>query len=585
MKKTLLITLLLLFSVSPSKSQEIKIGSQQSIEPLPSKSIVRGRVIYEDSGRPVRRGLIGLLGKEPFKDTGNFTISDIVVSEFVLTNNEGEFEIKNVIAGEYYPFVDVPNVLNLQSVNKFYGKNSTLALSKSENFFQKITVDGYSEINVLIIVKRGAAVSGRIIYSDGSPAVNFKVKIIRKKVDEWDDDLTTVREMFTDDRGFYRFTELLPGAYYIKVTEPSDHRGDGKVSRDDSFFSSSELTIFYPDVSTIEKAKSIETNWGQEQTDIDLIIPDRKLFKISGSVIGKDNKQPIANASISFEKIDETEDESYYFDSSNTIYSDEKGNWSFKDLPQGTYRIEVRSPQNKTEKYAKSYKEIKIENENLQDIQIELPMGASVSGIVKFENGKNLPYSIYIYLNDEKNKIRAGTSIYHQINEENNSKKEREFRVGSLPKGSYIFRCYVRDGFYVKSAKLNGTDLMTETLEIGEAESIEDIQITLADDVGTLTGKIFETQNVPAKLAGIMLVPTDSRNQKGSNLYFWAITKVNGEFQIKAAPGEYFITFPKKYEDNKLSEEEKLKMWTKDAENINIKTDETKNILLFLPKQ
>lgn len=586
MKKILFTLLILLIFISPAKSQEIKIGSQQSVEPLPSKSIVRGRVVYEDSGRPVRRGLIGLLNiKDNFKDAENsngFLSSDIGISEFVLTNDDGEFEIKGVKAGVYYPFVDMPNVLNLQGVNKFYDKNNVLALAKFEKFFQKITVDGFSEINVLISVKRGAAVSGRISYSDGSPAVNFKIEIIRKKMEEWDEEEITVQKGITDDRGFYRFTELLPGEYFIKVIEPSDHRGNGKVDEWRVFSDGSELNIFYPNASEIDKAKSVEVDWGQEQTNIDLIIPDRKLFKISGVVVAKDTQEPVANIPLKFQKIDEAKGANYYTSRINTIYTDEKGNWSYKDLPQGIYRLETSSSENKSEKYARTYKEVKIENEDVPDILIELSLESSVSGIVKVEGDKNLPKLTQIFLFDTENKISADERLYNRSNNKTNSGQEYSFRIGSLSKGNYVFRVYVSDGFYVKSAKFNNTDLTTGPLEIGEAEEMKDILITLSDDTGTLTGKIFESQNVPAKLAPIILVPTDSLKQKGNNLYFQAISNNNGEFQIKAAPGEYFITFPKT-EDRNLSDEERLKKLVKDAEKITIKTGKSKNISLFLP--
>src|SRR5690606_23599639 len=191
------------------------------------------------------RGMIGLLSVEDnFRDAdkgfSGFTTSNILAPNCVLTNDNGEFEIRNVKAGDYYPFVDMPNVLNPRSVNKFYGENITLALTKFDGLFPKITSDGLSEIQVLISVKRGAAVSGRAFYADGSPAVNFKVEIIRKKIDQWDDDIITVQKSFTDDRGFYRFTELLPGEYFIKVTEPADHRGNGVADDSRSFFDGSE---------------------------------------------------------------------------------------------------------------------------------------------------------------------------------------------------------------------------------------------------------------------------------------------------------------------------------------------------------
>lgn len=593
MKKFLISILALILLISSAEAQNANLATKETIEETPAKSIIRGRVVYEDSGKPVRRGLIGLLDiKETFKKVENFngySSSDIYLNYFVLTNDDGEFEIKNVKAGDYYPFVQVPNVLNPQSINKFYDRNNTISLTKLEEFFQKITADGFSEIQVLISVKRGAMVSGKVLYSDGSPVINAKVEIVRKGSKEFNEEIISVREMLSDDRGFYRFTELLPGEYYIKITEPSDHKGNNITDDSGDFLRASELTTFYSNASDIKRAKFIEVNWGQEQTNVDITIPDRKLFKISGVIVTKNNQQPIKNAALKFQKIDEAKGAKYYSNHTNTIYSDEKGKWLFKDLPQGIYRIETSPPDGgkseKTDlpKYAQSFKEVRIEADNLEDILIELPLESSVSGTVIVEGKKEMPSFIDIYLFDIKRKVRANASYYdNQGDDQSKPKKtQRDFRLGELSEGKYLFSVYNRGDFYVKSIKLGNTDLTVESLEIREGQEIKDIQIIFANDVGTLEGKVFESRNIPAKITLVGLVPTDLIKQKGNNLYFSALTNAYGEFQIKAAPGEYFITFPKA-EDRELSEEDWIKKVTKEAKRVTIKAKETIEISLNL---
>ena len=591
MRKLLISVIFLLFSFSLVKTQTVKAEPNQSVEKSSAKSIVRGRIVYEDSGLPLRRGLIGLLSIKDNLDSDvfkSFSYSDINLYEFVLTNDDGEFEIKNVKAGDYYPFINVPNVLNPQSVNKFYGRNNTLALTKFESFFPKIVVDGISGTNVLISAKRGAAVSGKLLFADGSPAIKFKVEIFRKGKDVWNEEPINVQEDYTDDRGFYRFTELLPGEYFIKVIEPSDHKKNGKADEFRSYLTGSQLNIFYPDAAGMKQAKSIEVNWGREQTDIDFTIPNRKLYKISGVVIAKDSQESLPDATVRFQKFDEANGSDYYTEDTNRIYSDGEGNWNFKDLPQGTYRIEVSPPADKSKqseksKYARYVKEVKIENEDITNISIELPLESSISGKLKLESEKTSPFSAQLYLFDKKNNVKAHEYLYSQNREDSAPKSEQEFRISGLSKGSYLFNVYVDGDYYVKSVKINSTDLASEILEIGEGQEIKSIEIILADDVGTIKGKVFKSQNTPAKFIPVLLIPTDSNKQKKSNFHFSTFIGATGEFQIKVAPGEYFVTFPS-FEDTKLTKENWLKKLTKNSNTVSVKSKETQTISVILSK-
>src|SRR4030081_3171025 len=64
-----------------------------------AKSTVKGRVVYEDSEKPVRRAPINLI---QLSSKGNIETA---------TDRAGKFVIKNVPAGRYYVFVDSPGII------------------------------------------------------------------------------------------------------------------------------------------------------------------------------------------------------------------------------------------------------------------------------------------------------------------------------------------------------------------------------------------------------------------------------------------------------------------------------------------
>lgn len=593
------VLLLVLMTLAPAvfaQNANISVSGENAKEKAPAGSVVRGRAFYEDTGRPVRRTPIGLLDIEELsKESENFSGYSIgsfpgIASHFVLTDDNGEFEIKNVKAGRYFPVVQAPNVLNSESINRFFGKNQTLSFSKLADYFDEIRVDGINPIQVLVPVKRGGAIGGRILYADGSPVAGVRVELFRQPADPLDKDPVTVQETETDDRGVYRFTELPPGDYYIKTIEPAVHSGNGRD--EDSlrnFTRESELVLFFPDVSEIKKAGVIKIGWGQEQSRIDIIIPDRRLFKISGTVIAKDTQQPVGKAALTFQKIAEPGG-ARLFEDSNKIVSDDQGKWLFKDLPSGLYRLKASASASENKALlADSIKEIEIEKTDLENVLIELPPGATVAGKVTVEENQELPQFLKIYFVDDKQVILKSAGYYNYQRKEKGSPPNTlwEFSQGGFSAGDYSIRLWVEGDFYVKSIRAGKTDLTGSKLELKEAENVDNIEIVLGTDVSTFRGTLLENKGNPAKVVSILLIPIDAEKQKGENLYFFGHTNVRGEFIIKAAPGEYFITFPENKpptsESEEVSEEERIKNLTENASKITLKPNETTTVQLKLP--
>jgi len=566
-----------------------------------TNSIIRGRVFYEGSGLPVKRGLIGLLELEEYLQSSaekvSFINQQMDPKGFVLTSDEGEFEIRNVKAGSYLPYVRVKNVLNPQSINSFYGNTSTISVNKLEDFFKRINVDGVSEINVLVPVKRGAVISGSVAYADGGPAIGVRVRIFRKGTEIGEDEFVTVDETETDDRGFYRRTEMVPGNYFVEVSEPSDHGVRNEDSKDwRDYTRESELKTYFPGVSERNRAGVVSLDWGLEASNTDIVIPDRKLFKVSGTVVGKDTQRPLSKVRIKFEKLNSEGGVDYYgWDWSNQVASDETGSWAFKDLPPGRYRIKV-SPQKydsyyfdsgtkpDESPYAETVKEFEIGDKNLSGYVVELPLEASISGTIVAEDKGTLPNHVRFHLVDKKRKVVSshGIAVNKPKDGDRGKKTKVDFRIGSLSVGTYSIQAELGgDGHYIKSIRLKGYDATKRDIEIKEGEEITDVKVTIASDGGNLTGIVYIEKGKPAKLTNILMVPTNEDKQQGDAFYFSGWTNSNGEFTIKAAPGEYFVIAGlRKPEDIKISTDEWILQVARNGEKVRIKPDETTKISL-----
>lgn len=609
-------------ALTNAQNSNVAIGNlDYARQPEPANSTVRGRVFYENTGRPVRRASIMLTTK----DAGRAEFSG-------LTDNNGYFQIKNMKAGTYYVFVNAPGVISpLAYADVSKPRND--GFGEAFDGFQPIVINGISDIDVEIPAKQGGAINGRVMYQNGDAAIGVKVEVLRKVENVYIPVVSNFSAIFsmlgggsngfqTDDRGMYRFSGLPAGEYIVKVSENASH-SDSKTSRgyydpfESMFGSMSLLTMYYPDVFETEKAEIINVVPGQEIPDINVVIPDRNLYRVEGKVISAKTKQPIAEAKITIKRVGD--DSASFFDFERmrqAISTNQQGVWDFKDLPKGTYKLTVEATeripgesggsyasnsavvmnsnsgnynQNYTErKYAQRIYEITVEDKNLNDVVIELGYGATISGTVEVEKSKEMPSSATIYVSNETEELFLSTHVHNRNSEsEKQSKTNLDFELKGVPAEKTYFNVFLEDkDFYVKTAMAGNKDLLSQPIELSEGEFLRNVKIVLGNDVGTIKGKVFDGNNEPAQKIELSLIPTDPTKSKVSSFYRHIKSDEKGEFSVKAAPYEYAIIIIDKKVAAKPREEfyKWLEGIIKDAQKVTVKAGEISTIKFLLPE-
>ncbi len=580
-------------------------------DPTPT-STVRGRVFYAETSRPVRRASIMLMSSNmrggPGEGSG-------------LTDNEGNFEIKAVPAGIYYAMVNAPGVVSPMALIDFSkierGRGDEKdAVEEAFKDFEKIIVNGINDAYVQVAARRGGAIGGRVYYDDGDAAVGVKVEILRKVDDRFVGvipNFSAIIGMFgggggtfqTDDRGVYRFSGLPPGEYIVKATENVNHSVTGK---DRQGFESlllggnSFLTVYYPDMLDPGSAQLIKVEYGQEMTEMNLTIPSRYLYKINGRVTSKKDKTPV-RAEVNLQRVGDEKTFSIFAEIGRRMQAsptDEKGEWMFKELPKGTYKVIVSPaaaipdfvddtdvPKPKlppTPKFAKKVQEITIEDKDLTEINVELGFGATVSGTVAVENVFNeMPRSVTIRAENEVEELNANGGLWNAEVAKADSKPttiNREFKIDNVSEGKTKFSVFVGDGdYYVKSMTSGSTDLLAGDYEIKEGEKLNNIRIVLGKGLATLKGTVTNSDKEPVSGARLMLVPTDSK-RRTPTFQRDARTGENGEYEVKLAPGEYALIFVTEDDLRKKGDvwDKWLETALKDAQTVKLESGKTETL-------
>ena len=525
-----------------------------------------------------------------------------------VTDGAGNLEIKNLKAGKYYAMVNAPGAVSpLAYVD--------LRRSRADSFdeqmagFTPIIVDGISEIITQIPVRRGGAISGRVTYSDGDAAIGVKVEVLRKVGEEYlatIPNFSALASMFTggagslqtDDRGYYRFAGLPAGEYIVKVSENVIHTTNRQNEYMDPFGSmllgsGSMVNIFFQDAFDKSEADPIQIVFGQEQSEINIVVPDRELRGISGKVLSAKDKLPIRNVRIRIQRVGDVN--SGFFGDQEALrqnsVSDNDGNWAFNELPKGTYKLIAEAPVSEfdevaqaygrrasdlrlddanmasnaiysavngkakivmTKQFAKKRQEITIEDKDMTEIVVEMNFGATIMGSVAAEDGKELPGSVTIMATNEDAEISSQGGVYHYNIGGDAGKKQpkpnSEFEIEGITSGKTFLTVHTSNSeYYVKSAVAGGKDLLKDGFDLAEGEEIRGVKIILAKDVGTLRGSIVGSDGRPASGVSVTLVPTDPVKFRNSSYYRSVRSDENGEFEVKLAPMEYaVVSFPDK---------------------------------------
>lgn len=556
---------------------------------------VRGRVLYDDTARPARYVMIALAEDKTSVSTYSLT--------FVKTDENGEFVIKNVKAGTYIPYIKSDGVMNSDSF-----KFAFRGVSKDEipaDFFQKISVSGLGEFQVEVRAKRGGAVSGRIIYADGEAAVGVKVEVLKKNGERYDNASQIygnqgVGTATTDDRGFYRLSALPAGTYIVRVIEPVSHsQRNSQYDYSSQYNQSSTLRTYFPEGEDPKKARELEITYGQEQTAIDVTLPDRQLFDISGMVIQKANKQPIDKANIMFYRVSETNDVAFSGGfGGNSTTSAKSGNWTLQNLPKGKYRIVVsqgynyqsggQNNQNKQE-FSSITKEIEITDKDIPDLVFEMSVGASIEGTITIEGGKDVPQDLRLYaINPKTGEMLYSDYVYLQTGTRQQTVqpvKQRTFRIAKLNEGKYRL-VYFGSGktYYVKSVSGKGVSGNAETeLEIKEGEKVTGVQVVLASDMGTVKGKV---EGFDGSQTFVVLLKAGATIEQAQSQSYSAVVKPNGDYEVQAAPGEYsiFVISSKNRPKTQAEATDWLKTLLENASKITVRANETETMTLTMPK-
>jgi len=524
------------------------------------ESTITGRVVFADTGAPVRRAAVRLM-----------TNVNYPASRATSTNSRGEFRFNEVAAGTYFVTAQAPG-----GVSAFMLAITEFGVSADvEPEYTRVSVDGKSAVRCEVRVSRGNTIRGAIVYSDKEPVTGARIVLFWRK--NGGTRPLYMEPVNTNDRGMYRIDGLPDGEYFVGVM---NSKSKILSNREDARH---VVTAYYPGVDSITDAKVIQVQSGSEVKSINMTLGDDELRQVSGVVKWKDGGKVVSKAVLMLRKTDEPATESSFRNviqtitppgtnnddtmfrdmaigmlmSPPTIETNLKGEWTFEDLPPGKYLLAAYASLSEKDKPLSTTDELtldesddrvgtpdrplvsrKIEltigDEDLKDVVIELSEGGRVSGVVVAEESA-LPRVRISVAGRDKDFLDALSSTVTN---------GATFMMEGVPGGDIRLDAQTSsdEDLYVKSIMLGNHDLMRDPIKMTEDAEIAGVRITVGKGLATLGGRVQFDEGGPIVAGGgVLLVKADPVLWGLQSSRLFGATDPAGEFLLKCAPGDYLV--------------------------------------------
>jgi hypothetical protein len=312
--------------------------------------IVTGHVTCADTNTPARLAIVVVRPVPAAKNADSAAASKTVEARRVQTQLDGTFSIPNLAPGTYLVLASMAGYISPLAV---LGVSNDDLLEPTGELRKRIvervptiTVDVNGSASINISLERAAAVSGTILYDDGSPAPGVEVKLRERKEGKWvpvqnvaGDGMGSGNSV-TDDRGDFRITGLPPLKEAIVETDLSIQNSTLHFSKDGFGTSggpSFTLAFYSGSALRLSDAKPFQLTMGEDRPGEDISLPLSKLHKVQGVLLSKKDGHVLNKGSVSL----------LFADDRTQLGKAEIGegneNFDFSFVPEGDYILKVDS--------------------------------------------------------------------------------------------------------------------------------------------------------------------------------------------------------------------------------------------------
>ena len=524
--------------------------------------------VVDGSGRAVSKAIVRLLGENG--------------SDVVLTDDKGHFLFTRIPPGEAIVTAEKHGFYD-----GAYGKRRAggvplpIALHAGE---------GISDMRIEMF--RSTVVTGSVQDDGGDPIVGVRVVAMRRVFDNGRWLYEPVGAELTDDQGFYRIFDLVPGEYVIavpttsysapmKVVETMGSTGtlgggiamlldtlpgdtgyakslaadrlmrvtaDGRDLIWSSAFAPSEgsgqetayVTQFYPYTDRRILALPLTLTAGEVQYAVDFQLVAVPVRRVSGRLIGD-----VAASANQLVRLVPVGIDSEGGDDAAVTVSQDDGSFSFRRVPAGDYRLEVGNglpitsvgsgPMPAAEPASWARADVLVRDTDVTVPDLVMQADVSLSGLVIADPNADGTTADISTFRIPISIVPAGPGLSAAAR----FTAATEFSVRLIPGSYYVRVGALPAGWFVKSIVAGSRSAMDDPAEISDGTLLD---ITVTTHATEILGTVRDVRAVPASGATVIIMPVDHAGQSvwTPNRMRETRSSTAGVFTVRGLPpGEY----------------------------------------------
>jgi len=412
--------------------------------------------------------------------------------------------------GDRVPLQTFPQGSNLRAVTEEDGKFS-FSLAEPTFVSVQVTRGGYmadagrmvsggERLLDIKLVPLGA-IEGRFVDANGEPLRGISIQLIQAAIDDGRKILRPLATLNTDDRGQYRFWNLVPGFYYVRALgrQGINSRMGGISTPPEALYAFPSM--YFPGVPDRQSASLVRVLPGQSFS-ADFTSEARKSYRIRGTI--KDTSL-YTGPGVRLMRGEEAVGNRVSIDTLS-------GSFVVYDVTPGSYTLQAFA--NGSKSLALGEIPISVGEGDLSGVEVRLSTGVEVRGKVEHSAAtargvdqdddppsnaprrRRLVAPVQAIILEPGRLPQRGTQPPATVDDQGN------FTFTDMLPGRYAFSV---PGFgeYAESVRSGATDVLADGLEVGTVAP-EPLTITLASGTGNIKGSIAGLQ--PGKSATVLLI-------------------------------------------------------------------------------
>jgi len=508
----------------------------------PGTASIAGTIVTGDATRaPVQRATVEL------------SSGQLPLSRYALTDVDGRFEFTGLPAGQFGLTARKPGYVDSAYGAKQSGGAGTLLVVGAS--------DRVTDRTMLLFP--GSVLTGAVIDQFGRPAAGMLVRAWHYGISESTGErlplqpTATRSESLTDDEGGYRLFGLAPGEYIVSavaapqagaddfarpITDAEIQRAIALLHRLRGVAAPAargvvrpvplafgNAPMYYPSADAIADAARVKLGVAEERNGVDVLLRVAQTATVSGTIAATGSAVRAGGTIL-------LADSASQFVRSARWKAGE-ARFDFPGVPPGTYSV-FATPDNST---ARGRADVFIAGQDVVTVVYVQP-GADISGRMVFESegGASADPSL-------ARVSLSGVKRGEWPQWESRARADGGFTLAAVAAGTYRMSVWVppdmQPGWRVKSATLNGVDLLDAPLTVTSGEAITGVVVTLTGARSEIRGTLQAADGRPLADDTIVVFSADPR--------FWTPlsrrTQVvrpatDGSFSVRDLPaGEYLI--------------------------------------------